>query len=67
MVLFGYKSPMNLEFTNIVPIYVLVKIVFTCIFRLLLEWSLFVILANFENCEKRRICAFFGGHHYTSL
>jgi len=42
---------MNLEFTNIVPISMLVKIMFTYILRLLMEWSLFVTLANFENCE----------------
>jgi len=57
---------MNIEFTNIVPIFVLVKIVPTYIFRLLMEWHLFVTLANFEDCEPKKICAFFGGH-YTSL
>jgi hypothetical protein len=59
MILFGYWSPINLEFTNIVPISMLVKTIFTCIFRFLMEWSLFVTLANFENCEKQGIWALF--------
>jgi hypothetical protein len=58
MVLFGYWLLMNLEFTNIVHVSMLVKIVLICIFRLLMEWSLFVTLANFENCEQKRFVPF---------